>query len=350
MITIGIDAHKDTHTLVALNETGRRLGALTVPARSHGHVQALDWAHQLDPAAGGVVFAVEDCRHVTGLLERDLIAADACAVRVPTVLAARARTSVRTPGKSDEIDAHAIARAAQSEQHLAPIQAEPDSEQTAVLKEISRAREQLVADRTRMINRLRGDLHRYDPEHAIGDLGGLKHPTAVRAWLYRQHPTQAERQVQRGLLIDALTALLAITRRINDLTTRIRHDEHVTASPLQTIPGCGTTTTADIATTMAPARHYRSADAFASACALTPIPIASGRSQAMRINPGGNKRLKAAFHRIAEYQSRTPGTLGYQHYQRLTTSGKTHRAALRIIRCLIAKHAWRLLIKADPLT
>ena len=41
MVIVGVDAHKRTHTLVAIDEAGRKLGERTVAAMSEGHLQAL---------------------------------------------------------------------------------------------------------------------------------------------------------------------------------------------------------------------------------------------------------------------------------------------------------------------
>ena len=46
MVTIGADAHKRTHTLVAVDEVGRKLDEKTVTATSDGHLQAVAWAGQ----------------------------------------------------------------------------------------------------------------------------------------------------------------------------------------------------------------------------------------------------------------------------------------------------------------
>ena len=106
---IGIDAHKRTHTLVEVDEVGVKLGETTVEATGRGHASALRWAHRKFGA--GVLWGVEDSRGVTGLLERDLMAARQRVVRVPPMLMARTRVSARTWGKSDPIDALAVARA-----------------------------------------------------------------------------------------------------------------------------------------------------------------------------------------------------------------------------------------------
>jgi transposase len=58
MVMIGTDSHRRTHTVVALDDVGRRLDELTVAATSAGHLRLLEWTTQFD----GVQFALEDCR------------------------------------------------------------------------------------------------------------------------------------------------------------------------------------------------------------------------------------------------------------------------------------------------
>ncbi len=74
----------------------------------------MEWAAQW-PA---VVFALEDCRHLTRRLESDLLRAGLPVVRVPARLMASERRGARQPGKSDPIDALAAARAALREPGL----------------------------------------------------------------------------------------------------------------------------------------------------------------------------------------------------------------------------------------
>jgi len=44
MIVIGVDAHKLTHTLVAVDANGRIIGERVVEARPSGHSEAIGWA------------------------------------------------------------------------------------------------------------------------------------------------------------------------------------------------------------------------------------------------------------------------------------------------------------------
>ena len=80
MIVIGVDTHKRSHTLVALDAaTGGTRGQLTIPATDDGTLQALRFAAELDSER---VWALEDCRHVSGRLERGLLASGDRVVRV----------------------------------------------------------------------------------------------------------------------------------------------------------------------------------------------------------------------------------------------------------------------------
>jgi len=109
MIVIGVDTHKQSHALAAVDEgTGRVRGGREIKADEAGHLAAVRWARELDEDR---VWAVEDCRHVSGRLEQALIAAGERVLRVPPKLMGASRQGERERGKSDQIDAVAIARA-----------------------------------------------------------------------------------------------------------------------------------------------------------------------------------------------------------------------------------------------
>ncbi len=110
MIIIGIDPHMKTHTAVAVDAvSGRKLGERTVSCDKTGHESLLAWARALDTMR---YFAIEDCRQVSGRLERHLLPRGERVVRVPPKMMAGTRSSARTYGKSDPIDAECVARAA----------------------------------------------------------------------------------------------------------------------------------------------------------------------------------------------------------------------------------------------
>src|SRR5262249_28315684 len=180
MVVLGIDAHKRTHTVVAVDEVGRQLGVRVTRATSTAaHLDLVVWADRFGP---GRIWAVEDCRHLSRRLERDLLAAGEQIVRVPPKLMAHCGDAARTYGKSDPIDALAVARAALREPGLPVARLEgPERE----LRLLTDHRDDLVAERTRVINRLRWHLHELDPgwDPKPRSLRSRKNVTAVAARL-----------------------------------------------------------------------------------------------------------------------------------------------------------------------
>src|SRR5246127_5300693 len=158
MVVVGADVHKRTHTFVAVDEVGRKLGEKVVAATSCGHAEAVMWVRERFGAE--VVWAIEDCRHLSARLERDLLTAGQHVVRVPPKLMAQTRASARTRGKSDPIDALAVARGYLREPDL-PVA--PHDEVSRELKLLVDRREDLVAQRTSTINRLLWRVHELDP-------------------------------------------------------------------------------------------------------------------------------------------------------------------------------------------
>ena len=71
MVVVGADVHKRSHTFVAVDEVGRKLGEKTVKAITAGHAEAVMWVRERFGTQ--VVWAIEDCRHLSARLERDLM-------------------------------------------------------------------------------------------------------------------------------------------------------------------------------------------------------------------------------------------------------------------------------------
>lgn len=150
MVVLGIDAHKRNHTAVAVDEVGRKLGERTTGTTSEDHLALLRWAEQF---GADRTWAIEDCRHLSRRLERDLLGAGERIVRVPPKMMAHARDGARTHGKSDPIDALAVARAALREPALPTARLDGPAREVRLLAD---HRDALVTERTRAINRLRG--------------------------------------------------------------------------------------------------------------------------------------------------------------------------------------------------
>jgi len=151
MVTIGVDPHKDTHQAVAVNQHAKQLAQRGCGATADGFGQLLAWARALE---GERVWVIEDCRHVSGPLERFLLDRGEAVARLAPHLMALARTHVGNRGKSDPIDALAVARAALAHglenlptARLAGIDLE--------IRLIHQHHQRLVKQRTALINDLR---------------------------------------------------------------------------------------------------------------------------------------------------------------------------------------------------
>jgi transposase len=340
VVTVGIDVHKKTHCAVAVDEAGRQVcKPVTVRATDAGHRQLLRWARR-EFAGAGVEFAVEDCRHVSARLEAALLAAAAVVVRVPPKLMAQTRTSARTRGKSDPIDALAIGRAALREPNL------PRAEHTHAsrkLKLLVDHRDDLVAQRTQAQNRLRWHLHELDPEldPASRGLDRTRELDRIEQRL-QQLPAGTVRRIALELLGD----IRALTRRINALAKELTVLVQAQAPQLLELPGCGPLTAAKLLGETANPARFRSEACFAMHAGVAPIPASSGKTERHRLARGGNRQLNAALHRIAVTQIRLDG-LGRAYYQRRRTSGDTTMEALRALKRRLARVVFNLLHPTD---
>src|SRR5450755_2206976 len=159
MIVIGTDTHKRTHerthALSAVDEgTGKVRGSCQIDADEPGHLAAVKWARGLD---GERVWAIEDCRQVSRRLEQALLGAGERVVRVAPHRMGASRRGERQPGKSDEIDSLAIARAVVKD-GVDGFPAAYLDEQAMKIRLLFDHRNDLVIERTRVINRLRWHL------------------------------------------------------------------------------------------------------------------------------------------------------------------------------------------------
>jgi transposase len=346
MIVIGVDVHKRTHTLVAIDgATGREQDQRTVRATDAGHLEALRFAAGL--AACEVVWAIEDCRHVSRRLETTLLAAGARVLRIPPFMTGQARRGQRQPGKSDPIDALAVARTVVRE-GIDRFPVAFLNDQAMEIRLLHDHREQLIGERTRMQNRLRFHLHHLDPDlEASLPPRSLDSPR-VHARIRRrlaQLPAGAQMQVARS----ELAHIAQLTREINELFAELDRltTEHNPALRAET--GCGPVVAAVLIGQTAGAERFATEARFARQAGTAPIPASSGNTNRHRLHRGGNRQLNKALHVIALVRARVdPDTRAY--LQRLRADGKTSREALRCLKRHLARRFWRLLFTtpADP--
>jgi transposase len=335
MVILGIDAHKRTHTVVVVDERGRKLGERTVGTTTADHLELLVWASRFGAERR---WAVEDCRHLSRRLERDLLGAGEQVVRVPPKLMAHARTAGRAYGKSDPIDALAVARAALREPELPTARLDGPARELRLLVD---HREDLVAERTRVINRLRWHLHELDPAFTPParslSRGSAKHLAATEAHIGHFDGMVAD---LAGQLVTRIRELNAqITKVEADLGPRVRS----LAPSLLALVGCGALTAAKLVGETADARRFRSKDAYARHNGTAPLPVWSANKQRHRLSRTGNRQLNAALHRIALTQARHHPD-AQRYLARRRAAGSTPTEAMRALKRRLSDVVYRALL------
>jgi transposase len=335
MMTIGIDPHKQTHTAVAVDAAGRALSQKTSPARRDGFGDLLMWARALDRER---VWVIEDCRHVSGPLERFLIDRGERVARLAPHLMANARRGARERGKSDLIDALAIAHAALRvgvstlpTARLAGIELE--------IRQLSNHRERLIKTRTRLINDLRWQLHDLWPDWDIPRrvLIGTRWQRAVAQRLAAASTTARVRVAR-----DEIDRIADLTRTINELHHELNALVGAHASHLLAERGMGPITAAKLIGEIAGIDRFHSDAALARTAGCAPIPVSSGRTDRHRLDRGGNRQLNHAFWRLATSRIRhDPETALY--YEKQRRAGKTRREAIRSLKRHLVRRIYNLL-------
>ena len=321
MVMIGTDSHKRTHTVVAVDDVGRRLATKTVRTNSDGHLDLVRWSTQFDD----VVFALEDCRHLTRRLESDLLIAGYRVVRVPTRLMAAERRGTKEPGKSDPIDAEAVALAALRYPDLPVAELEGPAREVKLLSD---HRRDLVVQRTRIASQVRWFVHELDPDGVVPSRG-LRRQCVLSEL---QEALSSVDGVVARLARELLDRCAELNRQINQLEAELRRLVQVLAPSLLAIPGCGVLSAAVLIGETAGVHRFRNKDAYARFTGTAPIPVWSGASAGkVRLNRGGNRATNCALHMIAVTQARGIGP-GHAYLAKQQARGKDKTASLRLLR------------------
>ena len=295
MIVIGADTHKGSHALAAVDEgTGRVRGSRQIKAEESGHMAAVRWARGLDEQR---IWALEDCRHVSRRLEQALVAAGERVVRVPPHRMGASRKGEREPGKSDEIDALAVARAVVKD-GIEQFPLAYLNEQAMEIRLLLDHRGDLVSERTRTVSRLRWHLLELCPEleHSLkrGALNQARVLDQVERRL-RKLPAGARVRVAR----EQVSHLRTLNREIDGLQCGLMELVKVHRPQLLSELGCGALTAAILIGHTAGVKRFRTESSFALLTGTAPIPCSSGQRTQHRLNRGGDRQLNHALHIIA---------------------------------------------------
>lgn len=343
MIVIGADVHKRTHTLAAVDGiTGRQIAQREVQASDAGHLEAIRFAAGL---GGEVVWAIEDCRHVSRRLEQALVSAGAEVIRVPPAMTGQSRKGQRQPGKSDPIDALAVARTVVREGVQRFAVAFLD-EHAMEIRALHDHREQLIAERTRMINRLRFGLVVLDPSLEADLAPRTLHFPGPQARI-RRRLAKLGQSAHVRVASSQLSHIVALTKEINALHADLDQLTAKHSPRLRAEAGCGPVCAAMLIGQTAGAKRFATDAQFARQTATAPIPASSGNTKRYRLHRGGNRQLNRALHTIALSRARNdPETRAY--LQRKRSEGKTNREAFRCLKRHLARRIWKILFAAAP--
>ncbi|AEV73558.1 transposase [Mycolicibacterium rhodesiae NBB3] len=362
----GIDAGKSDHFCVVIDAQGKRLLSQRV-ANDEATLLKLISSVATMADGGEVTWAIDLNAGGAALLITLLIAADQRLLYIPGRTVHHASGSYRGEGKTDAKDAAVIADQARMRRDLQPLR--PGDDIAVELRILTSRRTDLVADRTRTINRLRAQLLEYFPalerafdystsKAALLLLTGYQTPDGLRragtarlaAWLgkrkarnadavaakalqaaHAQHTVIPGQQLAAAIVARLAKEVMALDTEIGDTDAMIeeRFRRHRHAEIIVSMSGFGVTLGAEfLASTGGDMSAFDSVDRLAGVAGLAPVPRDSGRISGNLQRPRRyNRRLLRACYLSALYSIRSdPASRTY--YNRKRAEGKRHSQAV----------------------
>ncbi|MFJ9777663.1 IS110 family transposase [Kitasatospora sp. NPDC101157] len=329
MILIGIDPHKSSHTAVAVDASGHQLARRRFVVDAGTFRQLMAWCEQWPERR----FAVEGAGGLGRSLAQQLAAAGEDVVDVPATLSARARV-LSTGGnrKTDEADARHVAQVALYRPDLRRV---ADEDQTTILRLLTERRDDLVHERTRVLNRM----------HAVllpgGVATGLSADKAAAA-MKGIRPVTATDNCRRDIARDLLADLRRLDRLVKDNEVQMREALAATRTTLTSLPGLGTVLAAKVLGHVGDVTRFPTEHHFASYTGSAPLDASSGNNVRHRLNTGGNRALNSVLHVIAVVQIRDGGR-GQEYYLRKIAEGKTPSEARRALKRRLSNVVYRIM-------
>jgi transposase len=333
-VLIGVDPHKGSVAVAAVDQaTGELLERASFPQNRAGLSSLERWARRFAERRWAVENAGGLGRHLAGRLA----AAGESVVDVPPKLSARVRVlSSGNARKNDGVDALAIALAASRNERLAAVDPEVGSE---ALRLLSERREDLVAERTRALNRLHALLRDLVPGGVTGKLSADRAARILRSI----RPKGASARLRRRLASEVLRDVRTLDRKIADLNERIEAEVEASGTTLTQIFGVGPILAATIIGAVGSVGRFPSKAHFASYCGTAPVEASSGDVVRHRLSLAGNRHLNYALHMVAVCQARSE-VRGGAYYRKKIAEGKSSKEALRCLKRRISDAVFRSLV------
>jgi len=337
-VAIGIDTHKASLAAAAVDTLGRVLDVREFANDPTGHRSLLRWVmEQAQPRTIGIEGSLS-----YGSAAARMLLGHAEDVREVAPSLTHLERRRRSKGKSDPVDAVAIARVVAADETL------PSARRTTLLAELKLLvdyRDQLVHARTQVANRVHADLVVVRPgyEQVVPNLRAKRHVAKARSLISRDRSVQAE------LVRRRLEEILRLEAQIAEADRRIVLTLEQADTTLTQIPGVGPFIAAKILGEVGEISRIRSKASFAMLSGTAPVIASSGQTHRHRLNRRGNRQLNWALHYIALVQSRTsPEAKAYLIRQR--EAGKSHKEAMRCLKRHLSNVVYRhLLLDASRL-
>ena len=246
-------------------------------------------------------------------------------------------------GKNDRVDAEAISEAAsRPSMRFIPVK----SAQTQADAMAQSIRQQLVCQRTALVNALRG--HAAEFGLVVG-LGTHKVAALLAAIAETVEMPQLARELcaELGADIEALDARIAsFDRRLAAL-----HKENPVSQLLVTIPGIGPVAALAMATSVDPAR-FTSGRAFAAFLGLTPKDHSSGGKRRLGgISRAGDERLRELLvlgaTSVLSHAVRSKGALGASRWLMHLLERKPRKLAAVALANKMARIVWAMMSSGE---
>ncbi len=335
-VLLGVDPHKASLAVAAVDEaTGELLERASFPQSRSGLGRLERWAKRFP----GRRWAVENAGGLGRHLAARLAGSGESVVDVPPKLSARVRVlSSGNARKNDGVDALATALAASRNERLAAVDPEAASE---VLRLLSERREDLVAERTRALNRLHALLRDLLPGGVTGNLSADRAARILRGIRLRGG---ASTRLRRRLASEVLRDVRTLNRKIADLNGRIEAEVEASGTTLTEIFGIGPILAARIIGAVGDVGRFPSKAHFASYAGTAPLEASSGEVVRHRLSLAGNRHLNYALHMVAVCQARSDAR-GGTYYRKKIAEGKSHKEALRCLKRRISDATFRSLLE-----
>lgn len=341
---IGVDTHARTHTLAILASTGEELAGEQFPATPAGMRRAIAWAGRRTSGDLGALWAVEGIGSYGARLAREIAGVGYEVVEAPR-MQSRFR---RGTGKSDALDATAIAAATLSTAVTQLRRPRSDDGLRAALRTLVTAREHMTSERTSNVNALIALVR--TTELGVDARAPLQ-PAQIRAIAHwRSRHEDLATATARSEAIRIAAHVIALDQSLKHNQQRMTElIESSPAAPLLEEPGVGPRTAAVLITAWSHPGRVRSEAAFAALAGVNPIPASSGNTVRYRLNRRGDRRLNHALYIAAMTKMRCdPTTRAY--VERRLAEGRTPREIRRCLKRYLARHFYRTLnaLYAEP--